>query len=123
MNMSFTCRNAYLIKFRFTKPRPKEKYAICVCEEKPLFFFISSNPRTRFLPDSQLKVSPTDLSFLRKDSYVNTAEAVTCVIPHTCKIIKDFGTVPENIRQQIKALVRESETLPKRFIDIIIKKL
>ncbi|WP_207689041.1 hypothetical protein [Desulfonema limicola] len=88
-----------------------------------MFFFISSNPRTRFLPDSQLKVSPTDLSFLRKDSYVNTAEAVTCVIPHTCKIIKDFGTVPENIRQQIKALVRESETLPKRFIDIIIKKL
>jgi len=122
MNMSFICGNAYLIKFRFTRP-PKEKYAICVCEEKPLFFFISSKPRTRFVSDSQLKVSPTDLPFLRKDSYVNTAEVVTCVIPHTCSIIKDFGSVPEHIRQQIKTLVRESETLPKRFIDIIIRKL
>ncbi len=121
--MSFICGNAYLINFRFTKPRPKEKYAICVCEEKPLFFFISSNPRTRFEPASQLKVSPRDLSFLRKNSYVNTAEVVTCVIPHTCNIIKDFGSVPEQIRQQIKILVRESETLPKRFIDLIISKL
>lgn len=123
MNMPFAYGNAYLIKFWFTRPRPKEKYAICVCEEKPLFFFISSNPRTRFVSASQLKVSPTDLPFLRKISYVNTAEAVTCVIPHTCNIIKDFGPLPEHIKQQIKILVRESETLPKRFIDIIISKL
>ncbi|MBT3387759.1 MAG: hypothetical protein HN417_07500 [Desulfobacula sp.] len=49
INMSFTCGNAYLIKFRFTRPHRKEKYAICVCEDNPLFFFISSNPRTRLL--------------------------------------------------------------------------
>jgi hypothetical protein len=121
--MSFTCGNAYLIKFRFTRPRPKEKYAICVCEEKPLFFFISSNPRTRFLADSQLKVSQTDLPFLRKNSYVNTAEAVTCVVPHTCNIIKDFGSIPDHIKERIKMLVRKSDTLPERFISIIINGL
>lgn len=121
--MSFTCGNSYLIKFRFTRPKPKEKYAICVCEEKPLFFFISSNPRTRFLPDTQLKVSPKDLPFLREESYVNTAEVVTCVVPHTCHIIRDFGSIPENVKQQIKKIARNSETLPERFIDIITSKL
>ena len=72
---------------------------------------------------SQLQVSPADLSFLKKKSYVNTAEVVTCVIPHTCNIIKNFGYIPEHIKKQIKLLVLESETLPERFIDIIISKL
>lgn len=123
MKMSFTCGNAYLIKFQFTKPIPKEKYAICVCAEKPLFFFISSNPRTRFVSASQLKVTAADLSFLRKNSYINTAEVVTCVIPHTCTVIKNFGSIPEHIKQQIKTFTHESETLPQRFIDIITSKL
>jgi len=123
MNMSFKSGNAYLMKFRFTRPHPKEKYAICVCEEKPLFFFISSNPRTRFQKDSQLKVSPNDLPFLRKNSFVNTAEVVTCVIPHTFEIITDFGSIPNHIKQQIKMIVQESEALSERFIEIIIRKL
>jgi hypothetical protein len=123
VRVSFTCGHAYLIKFLFTKPRPKEKYAVCVNEEKPLFFLISSNPRTRFKPDSQLKVSRTHLPFLRKESFINTAEAVTCVVPHTCSILKDFGSIPETVKHQIKMLVRESETLPERFIDQIIKML
>lgn len=113
--MSFVAGNAYLIKFRFTKPKPKEKYAVCVDGEKPLLFFISSNPRFRFLPDTQLEVSPGDLNFLKKISYINTAEAITCIIPHTCNILKDFGSVPNHVRQRIKSVVRESETLPERL--------
>ncbi len=123
MIASFKCGNAYLIECKFIRPYPKTKYAICVCEEKPLLFFISSKPRTRFLYDSQLEVSPSDLPFLKRDSYINTAEAVTCVIPHTCKIIKDLGAVSVKIRKKIKRLVGASETLPPRFIEVITNKL
>jgi hypothetical protein len=121
--MPFICGNAYLLKCHFTKPHPKEKYAICVSKEKPLFFLISSNPRTRFNTTSQLRITPSDLSFLSQESYINTAEVITCVIPHTCNILRDYGPVPDHIKQQIKSLIRNSDTLPKRFIDIIISKL
>ncbi len=107
------------MKFQFTKPNPKEKYAICVDDKKPLFFFVSSIPRTRFLRDTQLEVSPADLPFLNRISYVNTAEAITCVVPHTCKVLKDFGPVSTRIKEQIRHMVRESETLPARFVEII----
>lgn len=121
--MPFICGNAYLLKCHFTKPYPKEKYAICVSKEKPLFFLISSNPRTRFNTISQLQVTPSDLSFLSQESYINTAEVITCVIPHSCNVLRDYGPVPDHIKQQIKSLVSNSDTLPERFIDTIISKL
>ena len=125
MNMLFMCWNAYLIKFNVIRPSAKEKYAICVCddENKPLFFLISSNPRTRFSPVSQMEVSSADLFFLRNKSYINIAEVITCVDSRTGNVIKDFGTIPEHIKQKIKIIVKESETLPERFIDIITNKL
>ena len=121
--MPFICGNAYLLKCNFTKPHPKEKYAICVGKEKPLFFLVSSNPRTRFNTTSQLQVTPSDFSFLSQESYINTAEVITCVIPYTCNILKEYGPVPDQIKKQIKSIVRNSDTLPPRFIDIIISKL
>lgn len=121
--MSFICRNAYLLKCYFTRPNPKNKYAICVCEQKPLFFFISTNPRTRFNPDSQLHVSTSDLSFLNHDSYINTAEVVTCTLHHTCDILKDYGSIPNHIKEQIIKKVHDSNTLPQRFVDLIINKI
>ena len=122
--MSFICGNAYLIDCQFTKP-PKKKYAVCVCDydKKPLLFFINSSPRTRFAPSSQLKIFPIDLAFLRKESYINTADVITCDIPYTCDIIKNFGPVPDHVKQKIKKIVHESETLPNRFIKIIISML
>ncbi|MBF0259989.1 MAG: hypothetical protein HQK62_14375 [Desulfamplus sp.] len=121
--MPFTCGNAYLIKFMFTKPAPKEKFVVCVCDIKPLFLFISSNPRTRFDINSQLKVFPVDLPFLKRASFINLAECITCVVPHNCTIVKDFGVINEVIRSQIKSRVLNSETLPQRFIDKIINNL
>jgi len=117
--MTFFLWDAYLLHCSFTRP-PKEKYAICVCNKTPLLFFINSEARTRYDITSQLAVTPDDMPFLRHDSYINAAEVITCVIPTTCTIKKTFGHVPPHIKQAIIALVSNSKTLPKRFIDIIL---
>jgi len=121
--MCFICGDAYLLNVKFARPKPKNKFAICVCKEKPLFFLISSEPRRKFNANSQIKLLPIDLPFLSYPSYLNTSEVVTCILPHTCRIIKEFGPIPSDLKQKIKSVVHESETLPQRFINIIIERL
>lgn len=121
--MSFTCGNAYRLKCYFTQPNPKEKYALCVCEEKPLFFLINSLPRRRHTANSQLKITPGELPFLAHDSYINTAEVITCVVSASCDILKDYGPISRVLKQRIKSTVLDSVTLPTRFINTISAKL
>ena len=63
-----------LIYCKFISPQ-KHKYALCVCPHLPRFFFINSAPRSS-KPDAQLRVSTSDLPFLKHDSFVNTGEMV-----------------------------------------------
>ncbi|CAN2041018.1 hypothetical protein GMMP15_240002 [Candidatus Magnetomoraceae bacterium gMMP-15] len=60
---------------------------------------------------------------MKYDSYISVAQAITCEIPFTCQIVKNFGQIHDNIKQKIKEAVSISDTLPQRFIDTIIKKL
>jgi len=53
--MPFICGNAYLLKCYFTQPKPKNKYAVCVCEEKPLFFLEKGNATAVILPIESYK--------------------------------------------------------------------
>lgn len=120
--MPFKTGEVYLINCTYINP-PKDKFAICVCEKKPLLFFINSKPRKYFHPDSQLLAKTTDFPFLKYDSYINTADIVTCVVPITCTVKKQFGNIPSNIRGEIKKAVEGSNTLPPRFIKNILKRL
>jgi hypothetical protein len=49
----------------------KHKYAVCVCQNTKLFFFINTEPR-RSRPGVQLPVTKRDLPFLQWDSYIDT---------------------------------------------------
>ena len=120
--MPFKTGEAYLIYCTYTNP-PKNKFAICVYEKKPLLFFINSEPRKYYHPDSQILVKTTDFPFLKYDSYINTADIVTCVVPITCTVEKQFGNIPTNISRKIKNAVESSSTLPLRFIKNILKYL
>ena len=120
--MSFKVGVVYLISCTYTRP-PKNKFAICVQEDKPLFFFINTNPRTHSQPESQIVVAPSELPFLKYDSYINTADFVTCVVPITCEILKEFISIPSSIREKIKTAVGTSVTLSPRFIKSITKNL
>ena len=115
--MPFINWGAYLLYCTYIKPKPKNKYAICVSShEKNLFFFINTEPRKFFDPGTQLKVSPLGLPFLKYDSYINTTDFITCTVGTTCEVKRDFGQISESLKEQIKIVVENSETLPPRFL-------
>lgn len=119
--MSFIHWNTYLLYCTYIKPEPKSKFAICVpADDKDLFFYINTNPRTMFNPLTQVKITTVELPFLKYDSYVNTADIINCVVGPTCKVEKEFGQIPKIVIEKIKIAVESSETLPYRFIQSIL---
>jgi hypothetical protein len=62
----------------FAKPKPKLKYAVCICPVARLFFLINSEPRRTSL-DAQVLIAKNDFKFLKQDSYINAA--TICVFP------------------------------------------
>jgi hypothetical protein len=117
--MSFICGNAYILNCEFTRPLPKKKYAICINQEKQLFFFINTNPRRRYDQFTQLEVTPSELPFLKYNSFINIAEHFVCEIP-LCDKIKDFGSIPDHIKQKIQKVIPDVMTLPQSLIDNIL---
>jgi len=52
------------------------KYVVCVCPKELRFFLINTHPR-RISPDAQVLIKQSDYpSFLKHDSYINTAYMV-----------------------------------------------
>lgn len=119
----FLTGHAYRIWCSYLQPVPGEKFCICAHCEKPVLFFINSEPRRFFSASSQLQVTPIDFPFLSYSSYINTADNVTCHQPVTCRILEKYGEIPPHIKIRIKTAVAESETLPPRFIDKICSDL
>jgi len=119
---SFTPGYAYKLKLNYTNP-PKPKYAICVCGKRPLFLLISTEPRTRYNQDSQVQVTPSELLFLTHNSFVNTGESVTMVEPVSGRLLKDYGPIPEGVKQRIIDAIAKSQTLSPRFITLFTTNL
>lgn len=74
-----------------------------------------------FDPLTQVKITTVELPFLKYDSYINTADVITCVVGTTCKVEKEFGPLPIQVIAKIKQAVENSETLPVRFVQNILK--
>ena len=87
----------------YIKPQPKYKYAVCVCPNPPLFFFINTEPRSRTL-DAQLFVAQSEIPSLQHDSYINTAEIVTFPKAEIDNADKK-GTLPPRVRNRVRDIV------------------
>lgn len=120
--MPFRNGEAYQIRCTYINP-PKNKYAICVCAEKPLLFFINTEPRSHFHIDTQILVTPKDFHFLKHNSYINTGDIVTCIVPTTCWLLNEYGEIPQGIKEKIIGCVQKSTTLAGRHIEWIIESL
>jgi len=119
--MTFITGNSYtLICFFLKNHRMRSKYVICLDENRPLLFFINTNP-SRLYPETQLQVTPSELPFLTHNSFIDTSTPITCTLSKTCKIEKDHGQVPDDIKDKIRHLVRNSDQLPARHIEDILK--
>lgn len=97
---------------------PHFKYVICICPNWPLFFFINTEPR-RITPDAQLRITPAELPFLDRDSYVDTAQALTFSKNEIAKS-ETKGSLPENIKRRIREITDNHKHLPlvhKKLVD------
>jgi len=118
--MSFTPGNSYLVHCTFVRPKPKKKYIICLTEEVRFGIFYINTKANPFHPSTtQVSVTPGELSYLKYDSYINTAEMSVC-LKETCVIVKDYGRIPDSLFSSIRGQVEASETLSPKTINGII---
>jgi hypothetical protein len=66
--MPFQAGHIYWITFHYIQP-PHEKISVCVCPDRPLFFWINTNPKPHGV--GQLLVQPGDCDQLRHESYID----------------------------------------------------
>jgi hypothetical protein len=82
----------------------KHKYIICVDRNQLLFFFINSDP-FRKLIDTQIPVTPSDLSFLPNDvSYIDTRKMTKFRYD---EVEDQIRRAPQNVKGSLPAALRE----------------
>ena len=104
-----------LVNCQFTNP-PKEKFAICVCPEEKLFFFINSRPRR--LAEAQVEIQDYELDCLSHYSHVDTSKVVTFSERelHTSRQLDHISNL---LKLRIKNRVRGHPHLAKRYADLV----
>ena len=96
---------------------PKSKYVLCV-SPFPLFFFINSEPRRSKL-DAQVLIKKDELSFLVKDSYINTGTVVT-FSQYELQQSKHLGTLKDIIKGEVKKVVSNHGYLTEIHKEVVI---
>ncbi len=104
-----------LVKCQFTNP-PKEKFAICVCPEEKLFFFINSQPRR--LAEAQVEIQDYELDCLSHNSHVDTSKVVT-FSERELETSRHLDHISTMLKLRIKTRVREHPHLPKVHADLV----
>lgn len=102
-------------------PKPKFKYAICVCDIDRLFFWINSKRRKLRL-DAQLHVTPTEIPSLKHESWVDTSRFVTYDEPE----IKDDdyrGTISNSVKNKIRQIVSLHNHLSPKQQQLVLTNL
>jgi len=100
---------------------PHYKYAVCICPEYPLFFFINSEPR-RSTADAQILIKKSDFPFLTYDSYINTATVVTFRQRELNEAEKK-GRLTSQLKKRIIDVVKNHKYLPPRHTQLVFDNL
>jgi len=105
----------------YAKPRPKNKYVICVCPQTSLFLFINTKPR-RIAQDAQVGLLKNELQCLKNDSFIDTSKLVTFSKREIDKA-EPKGFLIDPIRQRIRYAVTNHNYLPPRHKQLILENL
>jgi len=93
----------------FAKPKPKSKFAICICNIQKLFFLINSCPRKR-TPEANLLVKPEELPCLDHDSYIDTSQFFR-YYSSEIENAKESGVLSDHLKSKIKKVAIKNRYL------------
>jgi hypothetical protein len=104
-------------------PAKKPKYLICIDAAQSLFMVINSNPQTIAPANTEILITPSDLSSLKHDSYIFTA-ALVRVARTDLAAGPSSAAIPTvqlsaSIRVKIKAAVVAAGILPQNQVDLV----
>lgn len=97
----------------------RKKCVICICPKKCYFFLINSEPR-RTSPEAQIEIKQKEYSsFLKRDSYINTAEIMKLPLDDVTNG-KKLGFLKSATKNIILEVVKDSKYLPKKHIELTV---
>ncbi len=99
----------------------RHKYAIVLTSgnENVCVFFINTKINRIASSDSQLFVTPEDISSLPHESYIDTFQHKMCA-EQTCLVERIVGRVPDPIIEKIRLMVESSRTISPMVKDKIL---
>jgi len=105
--MPFQVGNLYYIRCPYINP-PHEKICICVCAERPLFFWVNSNPRIHGI--AQVPLAANITNGILHDSHADLSGVKTAA-PFDLDRARDFGPISEAALALIKAALQQSNRM------------
>lgn len=97
--MPLTIGNLYYIWCSFIDP-PHEKISICICDERPLFFWVNSAMRHHGI--AQVEIQAGETAGIVAPSYADLSSVKTAS-PNDLRMARDYGQISEQLRQRLFA--------------------
>jgi hypothetical protein len=117
--VSVECGHVYVVLTTLTKPEPKEKIVLCICEEEKLFVWFNAEPQRHGA--GQLKCAGGDHSALTHDCYLDLSRATT-FLPHEIANAKPRGPASDELKKKVCEMVEAGvPTLAPRFAKLILE--
>ena len=119
--VSFEVGHVYLIHTALTKPEPKDKLILCICDQANLFLWFNSKPAHHGI--GQLPCAKGEHEALWKDCHLDMAR-VTTFAPHELAIAGPRGPVSETLMSRIRTVANGGVSLlAPRHLKLIRGKL
>jgi hypothetical protein len=115
-----------LVYLRFIH-RPDNKFLVCVDFGEDLYFSINSDPYL-FAPEAQVLVTPQELSCLAHDSFIDTSKFLRVYKHDIDKALQTpgcgpRGRLPTDLLDRIREVVKNSDYLSPKHIEIVLRNL
>jgi hypothetical protein len=118
---SVECGHVYVVLTTLTKPEPKEKIVLCICEKSNLFVWFNAEAQRHGA--GQLKCAAGDHPALTRECYLDLSR-VTTFQPHEIANAKPRGPVSDELKKKVCEMVEAGvPTLIPLFAKLILKNL
>jgi hypothetical protein len=109
----------YIIFTTLTRPKPKEKIVLCVCENEELFVWFNTHAQPHGV--GQLQCTRSDHPALTHDCYLDLSRVTTFRAAEIANA-QPRAPIPDELKKKICSMVRAGiPTLAPRYTKLILE--